>query len=73
MRALEAAAAEHDVELSDLWSWSVPRLGQALGWPQSLLEQINRFRIDRGGTPDLTVPANLLLPVIQPGHLFSIS
>ena len=62
MRSLEAAAAEHGVELADLWGWSSSRLGQALSWPQSVLDQIDRYRLARGTSPDLKVPANALLP-----------
>ena len=62
MRALEAAAAEHGVDLADLWDWSLSRLGQVLSWPSSLLDQVDRYRSACGSPPDLTVPANVLLP-----------
>ena len=62
MKMLQATAVEHGVGLDDLWAWPIDRLQRALAWPNSLMQQVDRFRRVRGAAPDLSIPGDVLLP-----------
>ncbi len=63
MAALLAVSIEQDSGLDELWNWPGPRLQRALGWPDSVMASIDRYRTRSGLNPDLTVPVDVLLPM----------
>ena len=71
MAALQAVAAEQKLTLRDLWAWPLRRLQSALGWSDALMARIDRYRLQRGMSPDLAVPLDVVLPMDDawPGSL----
>lgn len=49
--------------LADLWSWPLLRLKLELGWPDSLMTQVESYRLRKGAAPTFAVPENALLPM----------
>ena len=65
MAALQAAAVEHGVGLDDCWTWSRERLALVLSWPDSLLDKVERYRQQKGASPQLKIPNHVLTPLDQ--------
>ena len=63
MAALRAVSIEQDSGLDELWNWPGPRLQRTLGWPDSVMASLDRYRSSLGLSPDLTVPVDVLLPM----------
>ena len=63
MGALQAVAQEASLGLDDLWWWSSSRLQQALGWSDAVMGTVDRYRASQGESPDLEVPAGVVLPM----------
>ena len=63
MAALQAVAQEASLGLDDLWWWSSSRLQQALGWSDAVMGTVDRYRASQGESPDLEVPAGVVLPM----------
>lgn len=63
MAALRAVSIEQDSGLDELWNWPGPRLQRTLGWPDSVMASLYRYRSSLGLSPDLTVPVDVLLPM----------
>ena len=62
LSALRSLAEKSSVGPDELWGWSRDQLRDALAWPESLLDSVERYRAKQGQRPDLTVPADVLLP-----------
>ena len=63
MAALQAVAQESAVGLDGLWWWSRSRLQGALGWSDSVMATVERYRASQGESPDLEVPGEVVLPM----------
>ena len=63
MGALQAVAQEASLGLDDLLWWSSSRLQQALGWSDAVMGTVDRYRASQGESPDLEVPAGVVLPM----------
>ena len=59
---LRAVARDRGIGPDVLWTWPEPRLAEALPWPRSVLQAVERYRCSLGRRPDLTVPDEVLLP-----------
>lgn len=49
--------------LADLWTWPLPRFREALGWPESLLRALARYRQTVDVPGDVAVPGHVVLPM----------
>ena len=63
MAALQAVAHEQKLTLRDLWAWPRQRLQSVLGWSDALMAGLDRYRAQRGPSPDLDVPLDVVLPM----------
>ena len=63
MAALQAVAHEQNLTLCDLWFWPRQRFQSVLGWSDALMARLDRYRTQRGASPDLDVPMDVVLPM----------
>jgi len=62
LSALRSVARDRGIGPEVLWLWSELQLAEALRWPRSVLQAVERYRCHLGRHPDLTVPDEVLLP-----------
>ena len=63
MAALQAVAQESAVGLDGLWWWSRSRLQGVLGWSDSVMATVERYRASQGESPDLELRGEVVLPM----------
>lgn len=63
MRQLADLSCEMACGLADLWAWPLSRFRDVLGWPESLLGSLSKYREECPSPGSVTVPGHALLPM----------
>ena len=63
MQQLASLSSEMACGLGDLWDWPLSRFRDVLGWPESLLSSLARYRQACRSPGSAAVPGHVLLPM----------